>query len=95
MGEDPQDFITALDNGTFVRSIEDTLAAHDARFADLTEDQIADLPMTTRMLASLDSNDLRENVSLDLLEATIRKKYHSKIKSLFKTTTYKHVVYEI
>ena len=74
MGEDPQDFITALDNGTFVRSIEDTLAAHDARFADLTEDQIADLPMTTRMLASLDSNDLRENVSLDLLEATIRKK---------------------
>ena len=74
MGEDPQDFVTALDNGTFVRSLEDTLAAHDARFADLTEDQIADLPMTTRMLASLDSNDLRENVSLDLLEATIRKK---------------------
>ncbi len=52
----------------------DTLEAHDRNYGDLSQDQIADLPTTTRMLASLSSNDLKSNVSLDILEDAIKKK---------------------
>ena len=74
MGDDPQNFINAIEAGSFRRIVDDTLEAHDAAYGDLSVDQIADLPTTTRMLASLDSNDLSENASLDLLEAAILRK---------------------
>tara|TARA_R100001591_G_scaffold55214_1_gene65082 strand:+ start:262 stop:4212 length:3951 start_codon:yes stop_codon:yes gene_type:complete len=74
LGDDPQEFIDAVNTGAFQRAVADTLEAHDRNYGDLSQDQIADLPTTTRMLASLSSNDLKSNVSLDILEDAIKKK---------------------